>query len=140
MDGRFGRIQLGGPEGGAGSFPGASSSSGGGQSPWVKYPVMAVAGVAAVILATPRVVGGLVRGARERFGRRGGGGYSRTGGVGGGLGGYGGGSRTAPYTSRGSFARGRGEYSGVGGGVGAGGAGDVEGDLLGDESDEDERV
>lgn len=120
MDGRFGRIRLGGD---GPALGGAGGSVGGGNvadSPWVRYPIAAVAGLAAVVMATPRVVGGVVRAARERFGRRGGGGYGRAG--------LGSGTGRGPFTTRGSFRRGPG-YSAVGGGD--------EGELLGDDSEDE---
>ncbi|TIA56848.1 Oligoxyloglucan reducing end-specific cellobiohydrolase [Aureobasidium pullulans] len=77
---------------------------------WIKYPVAALSAVVAVLAAVPMVIGGLFRMASQRFGGGSGGGYSR------------------PYTSRSSFSRGRGDYSHV----------DAdEGELLGDESDEE---
>ena len=96
--GKFGAIRLG-------------EASGGGfdsDAPWVKYPVAAVSGLVAVIAAIPMLVGSLWR---MVSGGRGGGGY---------------GGRT--YTSRSSFARGRGDYAVVD---------PDEGELLGDESDEE---
>ena len=101
-DGKFGRIRLG-----DGSGSGAFDSD----APWVKWPIAAVSGLVAVISALPLLVGSVYRWAAGRMG--GGGGY----------GGYG---RT--YTSRSSFARGRGDYAVVD---------PDEGELLGDESDED---
>ncbi|KIW01039.1 uncharacterized protein PV09_07554 [Verruconis gallopava] len=75
-------------------------------SPWVQWPVAAVSGLVAVLAALPLLVGSLWRSVRGMFG------------------GYGG--RT--YTSRSSFARGRGDYAAV----------DNDADeLLGDESDEE---
>jgi hypothetical protein len=95
-DGKFGRIRLG--------DTGSAFDS---ESPWVKWPVAAVAGLVAVIAAIPMVVGSLYRMIASRMG-----------------GGYGG--RT--YTSRSSFARGRGDYAVVD---------PDEGELLGEDSDED---
>ncbi|RAR10169.1 signal sequence binding protein [Stemphylium lycopersici] len=100
-DGKFGRIRLGD------SSSGAFDSD----APWVKWPIAAVSGLVAVVSALPLLVGSVWRWAAGRMG--GGGGY----------GGYG---RT--YTSRSSFARGRGDYAVVD---------PDEGELLGDESDED---
>ena len=93
-------------------------------SPLVRYPVMAVSGVAAALMAVPMIVVGGPRWLREKFpgGRRGG--YSRLGGEGPAWRG-GAGSRT--YRSRDSFARGR-DWTGQ--------ASD-ESDLLGEESDEE---
>lgn len=98
-DGKFGRIRLG--------SEGYSALDG--DSPWVKYPVMAVSGVVAVAAAIPLLIGALWRFVSDKLG---GGSYGR---------------RT--YTTRSSFARGRGEYAVV----------DPmdEGELLGEDSDED---
>jgi hypothetical protein len=76
-------------------------------SPWISLPVTVISAVIAVLAAVPMVVGTLWRSASGRFG-----------------GGYGG--RT--YTSRSSFARGRTEYDVVD---------NDEGELLGDDSDEE---
>ncbi|KAF2035724.1 vacuolar protein sorting/targeting protein 10 [Setomelanomma holmii] len=95
-DGKFGRIRLG-------DTGGAFDS----ESPWIKWPVAAVAGLVAVVAAIPMLVGSLYRMVASRMG-----------------GGYGG--RT--YTSRSSFARGRGDYAVVD---------PDEGELLGEDSDED---
>jgi hypothetical protein len=97
-DGKFGRIRLGDSAGGAFDS----------DAPWVKYPIAAISGLVAVAAAIPLLVGSLWR---SVTGRVSGGGY---------------GGRT--YTSRSSFARGRGDYAVV----------DAdEGELLGDESDEE---
>ncbi|KAG9188424.1 vacuolar protein sorting/targeting protein 10 [Alternaria panax] len=101
-DGKFGRIRLG-----DGSGSGAFDSD----APWVKWPIAAVSGLVAVASALPLLIGSVYRWAAGRMG--GGGGY----------GDYG---RT--YTSRSSFARGRGDYAVVD---------PDEGELLGDESDEE---
>lgn len=108
-DGKFGRIRLGGdPATGGARFDT-------GASPWVQYPVMAVAVVVAAAAALPDVLGRLWRFAARRFG-------------GGSRGGYAGVGR---YTTRGSFARGQGDYDAVV-------AGDEdEGELLGEDSDEE---
>ncbi|QPG99562.1 vacuolar protein sorting/targeting protein PEP1 [Epichloe festucae Fl1] len=101
-DGKFGQIRLG-----------ESSSTFDSDRPWVKYPVVAVSAVAAVVVTLPLLVGGLWRTAT---GSRGGGGrswFSR-------------GPR--PFTTRDSFARGRGDYAVVD---------DDEGELLGEDSDEE---
>lgn len=102
-DGKFGRIRLGDGMGGSG------------ENPFVKYSVMAISGLVAVVAAIPLVIGSLWRMVSGRFG--GGSGYSGL------SGGYG----ERRYTSRSSFARGR-DYSSVQ---------DDEGELLGDESEED---
>lgn len=105
---KVGSIRLGGPP----------SSGGRGESPWVKYPVAAVAGVVAVVAATPllvssawRSISGLWGGSRGRYS------------------GLGGAPRT--YTTRNSFARGRGDYAVVD---------PDEDELLGEDEEEDERV
>lgn len=78
-----------------------------GQSPWIAWPVAALSAVVAVLGAIPLLIGSIWRTLRARFG-----------------GGYG----TIPYTSRRSFARGRGDYAAVD---------NDEGELLGEDSDED---
>jgi hypothetical protein len=100
-DGKFGRIRLGD---GYGSLGGGAS----GESPFIKYPVMVVSGLVAVVAAIPLLIGSLWRSVSGRFG---GGGY--------------GGQR---YTSRSDFGRGRGNYAVVD---------EDEGELLGDDSDEE---
>lgn len=102
-DGKFGRIRLGDSGyGGGGAFDG--------DAPWVKYPVMVISGIVAVIAALPMVVGSLWNTVATRFGRSSGYGYSR------------------PFTSRSSFQRGRSDYAVVD---------DDDGELLGEDSDED---
>ncbi|KAF2106665.1 vacuolar protein sorting/targeting protein 10 [Lophiotrema nucula] len=86
-----------------------------GESPWITWPVAAISAIVAVVVAVPMLIGSAWRAVAGRFG----GGYDRLGG-----GGYGG--RT--YNTRSSFARGRGDYAVVD---------PDEGELLGDESDED---
>ncbi|KAF2467591.1 vacuolar protein sorting/targeting protein 10 [Lindgomyces ingoldianus] len=76
------------------------------ESPWVSWPVAAISGLVAVVAAVPLLIGSLWKMVSSRFG------------------GYGG--RT--YTSRSSFARGRGDYAVVD---------PDEGELLGEDSDED---
>ncbi|KAH7372351.1 vacuolar protein sorting/targeting protein 10 [Pyrenochaeta sp. MPI-SDFR-AT-0127] len=97
-DGKFGRIRLG-DGGGSGAFDS--------EAPWVQWPVAAISGLVAVAAAIPLLIGSIWRFAASRMG-----------------GGYGG--RT--YTSRSSFARGRGDYAVVD---------PDEGELLGEDSDED---
>lgn len=99
---KLGSIRLGdGPS----LYSSSRTSSGG--NPWVEYPVAAISAVVAVVAALPLVLGAAWRGVRSLF-----------------PGGYGG--RT--YTSRSSFARGRGDYASV----------DAdEGELLGEDSDEE---
>ncbi|KAK7178988.1 Vacuolar protein sorting/targeting protein 10 [Paraphaeosphaeria sporulosa] len=75
-------------------------------SPWIQWPVAAISGLVAVVAAIPLVVGAAWRAISNRFG-----GYD---------------GRT--YTSRSSFARGRGDYAVVD---------PDEGELLGEDSDED---
>jgi photosystem II stability/assembly factor-like uncharacterized protein len=76
------------------------------EGPWVQWPIAAVSGLVAVVSALPLLAGSLWRSARGMFG------------------GYGG----RRYTSRSSFARGRGDYAAV----------DNDADeLLGDDSDEE---
>ncbi|PPJ59650.1 hypothetical protein CBER1_01185 [Cercospora berteroae] len=102
-DGKFGRIRLGDTGyGGGGAFDS--------EAPWVKYPVMLISGVIALVATLPMVVGSLWKTLATRFGRSSGYGYSRT------------------YTTRSSFQRGRGDYAVVD---------EDEGELLGEDSDED---
>ena len=108
-DGKFGRIRLG--EVGSGS----SSMIWDAGRPWIKYPVMAVAVVAAVLIALPDTARRVWRRVRSRFGR------------GSAAGGGSSGART--YTTRSSFARGRGDYDVV--------TDTDEGELLGEDSDEE---
>ena len=118
-DGKFGRIRLGD---GSGSSGGGGAGGGGGASmvwdaerAWIKYPIMAVAVVVAVLIAVPDTTTRLWRSTRTRFGM---GGTSRS---------SGGASRR--YTTRDSFARRQGDYDAV--------VDTDEGELLGDESDEE---
>ena len=104
--GKFGQIRLG------------ESSSFDNDQPWVKYPVLAVSGVVAVVAALPLVVTALWRAATSAY-------QGVRGGSGGGSWLNGGNRR---FTTRDSFARGRGDYASVD---------DDEGELLGDDSDED---
>jgi hypothetical protein len=112
-DGKFGRIRLGGDGG-----PGFSALGDGRtrQSPWVEYPIAFISGLVAVAVATPLLLASLWRSAKSAMGMETRGRYGALNG-----------GRT--YTSRSSFARGRGEF----------GAEQVEdeGELLGDESDEE---
>ncbi|KAF4984836.1 hypothetical protein FZEAL_64 [Fusarium zealandicum] len=101
--GNFGQIRLG-----------DNSATFDSDQPWVKYPVIAISAVAAVVAALPIVATSLWRtatGMYERISDR-----SR------------GGNWSRRYTTRDSFARGRGDYSAVD---------DDEGELLGEESDEE---
>jgi len=78
-DGKFGRIRLGDGMGGSGAFDR--------DAPWIKYPVVALSAVVAVIAALPLLAGSLWRIVSTRLGRN--------------RSGY-----TRPYTSRSSFQRG----------------------------------
>ncbi|KAK5174485.1 vacuolar protein sorting/targeting protein PEP1 [Saxophila tyrrhenica] len=105
-DGKFGRIRLGD---GMGPISGPSASGAfDREAPWIKYPVMALSGVVAVLAALPMVVGTVYSAIASRVGRRSGGGGA--------------------YTSRSSFARGRHDYAAVP---------DDEGELLGEDSEEE---
>lgn len=106
-DGKFGRIRLGG--GAAPTTPGASTTAGRAAEVLLAWPVAIAAGAVAVVAALPLLARSLWRS------------------VSGALGGspaYG----TRAYTSRSSFARSRGDYATVE---------NDEGELLGDESDEE---
>lgn len=102
-DGKFGRIRLG--DGG----PGMSGALDG-DNPLVKYPVLVISGIVAVLATLPMLLGSVWRAGMNRFGRGSSYGYNR------------------PYTSRGSFQRSRGDYAVVD---------EDEGELLGEESDEE---
>ncbi|KAI1758916.1 Oligoxyloglucan reducing end-specific cellobiohydrolase [Hypoxylon sp. FL1150] len=90
-------------------------------APWIKYPVVAVSAVVAVVGALPLLLGSLWRSASSAFdrvrNRDGGGRYSWLQG-----------SSQRRFTTRDSFARGRGDYAIVD---------EDEGELLGDDSDEE---
>jgi hypothetical protein len=108
-NGKFGQIRLG--------DHGSTFDS---ESPLVKYPVIVISAVAAVVAALPLIASSLWRSASsvfERFSGRGGSSYSWLG-------------NGAPrrFTTRDSFARGRADYAIVD---------EDEGELLGDDSDED---
>ncbi|KAI2621067.1 Oligoxyloglucan reducing end-specific cellobiohydrolase [Hypoxylon sp. NC1633] len=92
------------------------------ESPWVKYPVVAISAVVAVIGALPLVVGSLWRSASSALDRLRG--KSDSGGRFGWLRGR----SQRRFTTRDSFARGRGDYAIVD---------EDEGELLGDDSDEE---
>ncbi|KAF4336295.1 carboxypeptidase Y-sorting PEP1 precursor [Fusarium beomiforme] len=101
--GKFGQIRLG-----------DNNATFDSDQPWIKYPVIAISALAAVVAALPLVLTSLWRsatGVYERVSNR-----SR------------GGNWSRRYTTRDSFARGRGDYSMVD---------DDEGELLGEESDEE---
>lgn len=126
---KFGQIRLGDGGGQPGFGNGAFDSD----SPFVRYPIMAVSALVAVAGALPLVVAGLWRTGVAALDRLrsgggiggGGGGFSRL--AGGSVGGGGGGG-SRPFTTRDSFARGRGDYAAVD---------DDEGELLGEDSDEE---
>ena len=100
-EGKFGRIQLG-------TAADSSRRGAGSDNPWIAYPVMLVSGVVAVVAALPLLAGGVWRSITSLWG---------------------GGSRDpARYTTRGSFARGRGDYAVVD---------PDEDELLGDDDDEE---
>ncbi|KAK3936073.1 hypothetical protein QBC46DRAFT_37611 [Diplogelasinospora grovesii] len=116
--GKIGQIRLG--EQGSSSFSPIIDSD----RPWVRYPVIALSAGVAVVMAMPLVASSLWRmakGAAERWGIGGSGRGSWSPLGNGGLGGR-------RFTTRDSFARGRGDYASVD---------DDEGELLGDESDEE---
>ncbi|KAF5021840.1 hypothetical protein F66182_6133 [Fusarium sp. NRRL 66182] len=101
--GKFGQIRLG-----------DSNATFDSDQPWIKYPVIAISALAAIAAALPLVLTSLWRsatGVYERVSSR-----SR------------GGNWSRRYTTRDSFARGRGDYSMVD---------EDEGELLGEESDEE---
>ncbi|RYP73745.1 hypothetical protein DL771_003458 [Monosporascus sp. 5C6A] len=108
--GKFGQIRLG------------EQSSLDNDAPWVKYPVVAVSAVVAVAGALPLLVGSLWRSMSLIFDKFRGGGSGR--------GGYSWlhGGRQRRFTTRDSFARGRGDYAVVD---------EDEGELLGDDSDDE---
>ncbi|KAL2018889.1 hypothetical protein VTK56DRAFT_314 [Thermocarpiscus australiensis] len=122
--GKIGQIRLGEQHGGGiGGGGGAFEAD----RPWVRYPVIALSAAVALVAAMPVVASAVwrsVRGVAERWGLGGGGG--------GGVRGRGWGwsrlNGTRRFTTRDSFARGSGEYSIVD---------DDEGELLGEESDEE---
>ncbi|TVY82233.1 Vacuolar protein sorting/targeting protein [Lachnellula suecica] len=91
---KFGQIRLG------------EQSSFDGEAPYIKYPVLVVAGIVAVAQALPLLAASLWRSARTAFG----------------------GASGRRFTTRDSFARGRSDYAIVD---------EDEGELLGDESDEE---
>jgi len=77
-----------------------------GESPYIKYPVMVISALVAFTQALPLLSASLWRSASSALGR----------------------SRSRRFTTRDSFARGRGDYAIVD---------EDEGELLGDDSDED---
>ena len=124
--GQIGRIHLGDSDGIASTtsrmhFPMPNFDT---NSPFVRYPVVAVSAVAAGLMAVPMIIISGGKWIRDRFAGSRRGGYSRLGGA---ANGWSGGSGSRTYTSRRSFARGR-DW--------AGGA-NAESDLLGEDSDEE---
>lgn len=105
-DGKFGRIKLGEPGSGAGGS--GASMVWDAERPWIKYPVMVIAVVVAVVISLPDTTRRVWRSVGARFGLVGGSGRR--------------------FTSRSSFARGRGDYDVVD---------PDEGELLGEDSDEE---
>ncbi|KAK6071103.1 Vacuolar protein sorting/targeting protein 10 [Seiridium cupressi] len=108
-DGKFGQIRLG--------DHGSTFDS---ESPLVKYPVIAISAVAAVIAALPLIASSVWRSAASLFEKvtgRGGSSYSWLGNSG-----------PRRFTTRDSFARGRADYAIVD---------EDEGELLGDDSDDE---
>ncbi len=111
--GKFGQIRLG--DQGGSVFEA--------DRPWVRYPVIAVSAVVALVAVLPVVGAAVWRavvGAAEKVGLVGGEGRGRWSRLGGGG--------TRRFTTRDSFARGSGDYAVVD---------DDEGELLGEESDEE---
>ncbi|KAH8840921.1 vacuolar protein sorting/targeting protein PEP1 [Pyricularia oryzae] len=117
--GGFGQIRLGEQSSSGISFLDPDS-------PWVRYPVVAVSATVALVGALPLLVGALWRTTKttvERWGIFGGVGRGTYGSLG-----LGGGSGARRFTTRDSFARGRSDYAGID---------EDEGELLGDDSDEE---
>jgi hypothetical protein len=105
--GKFGQIRLG------------ESSGFDNDAPWVRYPVIALSAVVAVIAALPLVATSLWRSATSAYQRVAGGGGGAKRWLSGG---------TRRFTTRDSFARGAADYGIVD---------DDEGELLGEDSDEE---
>jgi hypothetical protein len=109
---KFGQIRLGEQCKSPAFFTILSSNADGwlasfdGEAPYIKYPVLVIAGIVAVAQALPLLIASLWRSTMSLVGR-------------------GSGRR---FTTRDSFARGRGDYAIVD---------EDEGELLGDESDEE---
>ncbi|POS74967.1 vacuolar protein sorting/targeting protein PEP1 [Diaporthe helianthi] len=121
---KFGQIRLGEQSNASpAGFGGGAFDS---DSPWVRYPVVAVSAAAAAAGAVPLVVAAVWRAGVAAFDK-----WRYGGGVGGGWSSLNGGGalgRNRPFTTRDSFARGRGDYAHVD---------DDEGELLGEDSDEE---
>ena len=107
--GKIGQIRLGD----------SASSSFDSDQPWIKYPVIAISALAAVVASLPLIAASLWRTAASAYERVGGRSQDRSWFSGGG---------TRRFTTRDSFSRGRGDYGVVH---------EDEGELLGDESDEE---
>jgi hypothetical protein len=106
-EGKFGRIRLGDGMGGGASASDLFDRD----APWIKFPIMALSGVVAVLAALPMVAGTVWNAVTTAIGRRRDrGDYGRA------------------YTSRNSFARGGPGYASVP---------DDEGELLGEDSEDD---
>lgn len=112
-DGKFGQIRLGEQHGGPGDFFDSDQ-------PWVKYPVIAVSAIAAVLASLPLVATSVWRSLTGAYQSVSGGSRDRSW--------FSGSGTPRRFTTRDSFARGRGSYSSVD---------DDEGELLGEDSDED---
>lgn len=108
--GKFGQIRLG------------EQSSLDNDSPWIKYPIVVVSAVVAVVGALPLLVSGVWRTTSSTFKKLGGRGDS------GGRYSWLPSSGPRRFTTRDSFARGRGDYAIVD---------EDEGELLGDDSDDE---
>jgi hypothetical protein len=105
---QFGQIRLG------------DQSSFDNEAPWIKYPIVVVSAVGAVVVALPSIAASVWRYSSSLLDRvRGGSGGSYS---------WLGTSGPRRFTTRDSFARGRGDYAIVD---------DVEGELLGEDSDEE---
>lgn len=115
--GSFGQIRLGEQGGAGGGGLGLDADA-----PYIRYPVVAISAVAAVVATLPLLAASLWRAGVGAVQRRAGGGGA---GPRSWLGGAGG---ARSYTTRDSFARGRGEYAIVD---------EDEGELLGEDSDEE---
>lgn len=87
-------------------YPDGYLASFDGEAPYIKYPVLVISGVVAVAQALPLLVASLWRSTMNVLGK----------------------GRSRRFTTRDSFARGRGDYAIVD---------EDEGELLGDESDEE---
>ena len=121
-DGKLGAIRLG--DAGSTTYSPLGGRAGGAfdpERPWIKYPIIGLSAVVAVVASTPLLVGSVWRWGKNLLDR--GGGYSA---MGGGSGGRWAGSRQQRYTTRSDFARG-GRYAVVD---------PDEDELLGDDDEE----